>query len=75
MPQKEPSMQDLLQIAGSPAGQKLLQHLQAQNSRELKEVANSAAAGNLAQAKTALLQLMKDPEIKKLFDQLGGSNE
>lgn len=75
MPQKDPSMQDLLQIAGSPAGQKLLQHLQTQNSRELKEVASAASAGNLAQAKTILLQMMKDPETKKLFDQLGGSYE
>ena len=75
MQQKEPSMQDLIQMANSPAGQQLLQMLQAQNSQALHEAASSAAAGNMKQAKNILQQLLKNPELKQLLEQMGGGHE
>lgn len=68
------SMQDAMRLAQTPAGQQLLSILQQQNSPELKNAMNSAAAGDYAGAREALSSLLDSPEIAALLKQLGGSH-
>ena len=69
--QNNPSMQDILRLAQSPAGQQLIQMLQKSGGQELKDAMEKAAAGDYSKAKETLSSLMKDPEAKKLMEQLG----
>lgn len=71
MQSNNPSMQDLWRMAQSPAGKQLLQLLQQKGGDGLQQALSNAAAGNYADAKQALTDLMSDPEAKKLLEQLG----
>lgn len=64
-------MQEAMKIAGTPAGQQLIQLLQQNGGEELRQAMAKAAAGDYAQAKQALTSLLDTPEAKKLLDQLG----
>ena len=66
------SMQDIMRLAGTPAGQQLLNHLQKKNSRQLQMAIAHAVSGNMDQAKALLSEMMADPESQKLLQQLGG---
>ena len=68
------SMQDIMRLAGTPAGQQLLNHLQKKNSRQLQMAIAHAVSGNIDQAKALLSEMMTDPEAQKLLRQLGGSH-
>ena len=68
---KDFSMQEAMRLASSPAGQQLIAMLQQQNSADLQKAMNSAAAGDMEQAKKALSALLQDPQTRKLLDQLG----
>lgn len=65
------SMQGLLRMAQSPAGQKLIQMLQQNGGEGLQQALSKAASGDYSDAKQAIADLMKDPEAKKLIEQLG----
>ncbi len=69
--QNNPSMQDILRIAQSPAGQQLIQMLQKSGGHDLQDAMEKAAAGDYSKAKQTISNLMKDPEAKKLMEQLG----
>ena len=68
------SMQDMMRLAGTPAGQQLLNHLQKKNARQLQMAIAHAVSGNMDQAKAILSELIGDPESQKLIRQLGGSH-
>ena len=68
------SMQDMMRLAGTPAGQQLLNHLQKKNSKQLQMAIAHAVSGNMDQAKALLSEMIEDPESQKLIRQLGGSH-
>lgn len=68
------SMQDMMRLAGTPAGQQLLNHLQKKNAKQLQIAIAHAVSGNMDQAKAILSELIGDPESQKLIRQLGGSH-
>ena len=65
------NMQDLIRIANSPAGQRLMDLLQSNGGSALQQAMAEAAAGDYRQAKAMLNSLLKDPEAKSLLEQLG----
>ena len=68
------SMQDMMRLAGTPAGQELLNYLQQKNQKQLQTAIAHAVSGNMDQAKTLIAQLANDPQAQKLIKQLGGSH-
>ena len=68
------SMQDMMRLAGTPAGQQLLDHLQKKNPRQLQMAIAHAVSGNMDQAKALLSEMIGDPESQKLIRQLGGNH-
>ena len=67
------SMQDMMRLAGTPAGQQLLNHLQKKNSKQLQMAIAHAVSGNMDQAKSHLTEIIDHPESQKLIRQLGGN--
>lgn len=66
------SMEEVLRLAKSPAGQQLLAMLQHADTEQVQQVARQAAAGNYTQASQALQALLASDEAQKLVKQLGG---
>lgn len=66
------SMDDVMRIANSPAGQQLISMLQQADSASLQEVSRQANAGNYDQASHILNQMLSSPEAKDLIKTLGG---
>ena len=65
------SMQEVLRMAASPAGQQLIAMLRKQSDSEFQAAMSSAASGDYTQAKQAIEKLMTDPQAQKLLKQLG----
>ena len=68
------SMQDIMRLAGTPAGQELLNYLQQKNQKQLQMAIAHAVSGNMDQAKEIISQLITDPKARNLLEQLGGSH-
>ena len=68
------SMQDIMRLAGTPAGQELLNYLQQKNQKQLQMAIAHAVSGNMDQAKEIISQLITDPTARKLVEQLGGNH-
>lgn len=68
--QQLPDMNELMKIARSPAGKKLLAMLQAGSQAELSAIASEAAAGNIQEAGKKLSGLLKTEEAQNLLKQL-----
>ena len=68
------SMQDIMRLAGTPAGQDLLNYLQSKNQKQLQMASAHAVSGNMDQAKELISQLITDPQARKLVNQLGGNH-
>ena len=68
------SMQDVMRMASSPAGQQLLKLLQQQSSSDLKTAMDSAAAGDYQKAKESLSAMLSSSEAQQLLKQLGGGH-
>jgi len=66
------SMEDVMRLAKSPAGQQLLAMLQQSDSQKLEQATNQAKAGNYAQAGQTLKAMLSSPEAQKLMKELGG---
>lgn len=64
------SMQEALRLAQTPAGQQLLALLKASSSQTVQQAASAASAGNYQQAGQDLRQLLSDPEVQRLLQQL-----
>ena len=72
MRQKPPSMRDILRIAQSPEGQKLIAMLNSQNDPKFKQAMAQAAQGDYALAKEMLSTMLSTEEMKRLMNNLGG---
>ena len=66
------SMEDVMRIAKSPAGQQLMALLQQTDSAAVVEATAQAKAGNYSQAGQTLNALLSSPEAQKLRKDLGG---
>ena len=66
------SMQEVMKLAKSPAGQQLLALLQASDGRQMEQAAKLAAAGDYARAAKILESTLSSEQAQKLMKQLGG---
>ena len=66
------SMQEIMRLAKSPAGQQLLAMLQRSDSGQVQQAADLAAAGQYNQAAQALQGILSSPEAQALIKELGG---
>ena len=67
------SVEDAQAFAQSPAGQQLLALLQSTDSSALQKAMEQASGGDLAKARDILTPLLSSPEVRKLMQQFGGS--
>ena len=67
------SVQDAMRLAGTPAGQELLNLLRRGDSSELQQAAQLASEGNYAQAQQLLSGFLRDPEVQRLLTRMGGA--
>lgn len=65
---------ELIRLAQSPAGQRLLALLQQNGPAEVNQAVRQAAQGDLAQAKEAVSALLKDPRVQALLKQMEGQS-
>ena len=70
-----PDMNQLLKLASSPAGQKLLALLQKDSTVDFKKVAQSASAGNYEDAKQQMSDFLASKEVQELLKQLENPHE
>lgn len=67
------SVQDAMRLAGTPAGQELLNLLRRSDSSGLQQAAQMASEGNYAQAQQLLSGFLRDPEVQRLLSKMGGA--
>lgn len=65
------SMQEIMRLATSPAGQQLIAMMQQQGGSEFQKAMAKAAAGDYSQAKHAIETMMADPKAQQLLKELG----
>lgn len=65
-----PDMNQLMKLAASPAGMRLLSMLQNDTSIDLKKLAQTASAGNLSAAKEQLSGFLSSEEANTLMKEL-----
>ena len=70
----EHAIQEAKKLAATAEGRQLAKLLQQLGGPDLQQAMDSAAAGDLTQAQKAIMALMKDPEARKLLQQLGGTH-
>lgn len=63
------NMQQIMKLARSPAGQKLMEAMK-KSGTDMEKAASYAQNGNLDQAKNAISDLLDDPQIRSLLRQL-----
>jgi hypothetical protein len=73
--QSLPDMNQLLKLAASPAGQRLISMLQADTSIDLKKLAQNAADEDFSNARDQLSSFLASEEARSLIRQLEKSNE
>lgn len=68
---QEFSMEDVMRLAKSPAGQQLIAMLQQTDSQKLQQAAALAQSGDYATAGQTLKGMLSSPEAQKLLKELG----
>ena len=68
----QPSMQEMLRLAASPAGKQLIALMQQKGGEDLQKAMKLAATGDYMQAKKAMESVLSDPQTQKLLKELGG---
>ena len=66
------SMEEVMRLAKSPAGQQLIAMLKKQNSDKLEQVIAQAKTGNYSEASKSLNGMLSSQEAQKLLKELGG---
>ncbi len=66
------SMQNIMRMASSPAGQQLLALLKQSDPQAMQKAMELAASGDYTKAKESLSPFLGSEEVKKLLQQLGG---
>lgn len=70
----EPSMEDIMRIANSPAGKKLIKLLQESGGSTFDQAKKAAEIGDYKQAKQNLSQIIHSPEIQALLKEMERQN-
>ncbi len=65
-------LSQIMKLAQSPAGQKLIALIQNKSNGELEQAMRKANQGDYSGAKDALSSLLSSPEAQKLIKQLEG---
>ena len=68
----QPSMQEMLRMAASPAGKQLIALMQQKGGEDLQKAMKLAAMGDYTQAKKTMESVLSDPQAQKLLKELGG---
>ena len=66
------SMEEVMRLAKSPAGQQLLAMLKQGDSAKLEQAVTQAKTGDYSQAGQTLSAMLSSPEAQKLLKELGG---
>lgn len=74
MKESQPSMDDIMRMAQSPAGKKLIALLQASGNTSVAQAKNAAEKGDYNQAKQNLAHIMKEPKIQALLKEMEQQN-
>ena len=74
MDNNQEAIRQAIEFAGTPAGQQLLRLLQTAGGQDFEKVRQSAASGNVNQARENISALLKNPEVRRLLQQMGGSH-
>ena len=69
---KDFSMEEVMRLAKSPAGQQLLAMLQQQDNAKLEQAVSQAKTGDYAQASQTLGAMLSSPEAQRILKELGG---
>ncbi len=75
MQNKNDNMKEAMRLAATPAGQQLIQLLQASGGASIEQARLHAANGNMEQAKAALSELLKSPRVQQLMKQMEKGHE
>ena len=70
---QEFSMDEIMRLAKSPAGQQLIAMLQQEDSTKLQQAVTQAQTGHLSQAGQTLSSILSSPEAQQLIKKLGGN--
>lgn len=68
------AMDEARKMAQTPQGKHLASMLQQLGGTSVRQAMDAAAAGDMIQAKQLLTQLMQDPQMQQILEQLGGSH-
>lgn len=66
------SMDEIMRMANSPAGQQLIALLKQSDAGKLEQAVSQAKTGNYSQASKTLSAMLSSPEAQKLMKELGG---
>jgi len=66
------SMEEIMRMAKSPAGQQLIAMLKNQDSGKLEQAVSQAKTGDYAQAGQTLNAMLSSSEAQRLLKELGG---
>lgn len=66
------SMEEVMRLAKSPAGQRLLAMLQQSDAGKLDQAVSQAKTGDYSGAGQTLSAMLSSPEAQKLLKELGG---
>lgn len=69
------AMQEALRLAGSPAGQKLLELIKSTGGSTVQTAKEQVASGNFEQAKQTLSQVLQSEEVKRILQEMGQNHE
>lgn len=65
------SMEEIMKIAASPAGQQLVHLLQHNGSEDVQQAVKQAASGDFGSAREVISGLLQDPQVRALLEKLG----
>ena len=68
------AMAQARKMAQTPKGRQLAAALQQLDGTGVRQAMDAAAAGDMSQAKQLLKQLMQNPQMQQILQQLGGGN-
>ena len=72
LPDTPMDMSQIMRMAQSPAGKKLIALLKQNDSDEMQQAMKQAADGDYSQAKNAIEKFLSTPEASALVEQLRG---
>ena len=66
------SMEEIMRMAKSPAGQQLIAMLKQRDNTKLEQAVSQAKSGDYSQATQTLKTMLSSPEAQQLLKDLGG---